>query len=119
MRIFSIIITIIPLFFLVKIIVSVIFTTKKFKSNSKKLDEWSEFNRKLLSWGDEIVDKSIKQQYLEFCIDKIMGVKNLDITTITNMDIDNLKQEVIRRYSNHIPSLKQELRERKINKILN
>lgn len=119
MRIFSIILILISLFFIGKTVFGLLLSTIKFKSNSKKIDEWSEFNRKLLAWGDEIVDKSVKQKYLEFCIEKVMSVKNLDITLITNMDLDNLKQEVIRKYSNHIPSLKQELRERKINKILN
>jgi hypothetical protein len=30
-----------------------------------------------------------------------------------------LKQEIIEKFVNHIPSLKQELREEKLNKILN
>lgn len=118
MRISSIL-TLIPLFFLIKTLVGVFFTTRKFRSNSKKLNEWSEFNKKLLNWGDEIVDKSVKQEYLQFCIDRIMITKSMDITSITNMDLDILKQEVIRRYSNHIPSLKKEVRDQKINKILN
>jgi hypothetical protein len=119
MRIFSIILVLATLFFISKSIFGLIFTSISWRKKSKKLNEWSEFNTKLLAWGDEIQDKSVKQEYLEYCIDKVMGIKNIDINNIANMDLSATKQEVIRKYSKHIPSLKKEVRDQKINKILN
>lgn len=118
MKVFNIILLLIPLFFLGRILFTVLFTAKKFRKNTKKLNEWSEFNRRLLAWGDEIKDKTVKQEYLQFCIDKVLGIKNLDIDNITQMSLIDLKQEVITKYIDHIPSLKQEVRDQKINKIL-
>jgi len=40
------------------------------------------------------------------------------IESIMNVDIISIKKEIVRKYVEYIPSLKQEVREEKLNKIL-
>ncbi len=89
-----------------------------------KMNEWSGMNEQLMTWGSEITDISIKTEYLEFCVDKMFNVRRLNYQDFVEghqlyQSSESLKNEIISKYINHIPSLKQELRENKLNKILN
>lgn len=71
-----------------------------------------EFSQKLINWASEISDVYIKHEYLHFCASEISrGFKN-------ETNRNRIKNEVIDKFIDHIPSLKQEIREEKINKIL-
>jgi hypothetical protein len=82
------------------------------------IDHWSDFrykiiNQTLIDWGEEISDIHIKHEYTHFCASEISrGFKNED-------GIREFRKEIIDKFIDHIPSLKQELREEKLNKILN
>ena len=82
------------------------------------IEQLSNFNKKVIKWSEEIKDELIRHEYLHFCtnrmfkIDKITG----EISRFDEYHI--LEQEIIEKFINHIPSLKQELREEKLNKIL-
>ena len=116
------ILIIIPIFFIGKIIYDLLTFTISNRRRTKKLNEWSDFNKKMLSWGEEIKDESIKGEYLSFCVDKLMNGENRNsqrgIESIMNVDIISIKKEIVRKYVEYIPSLKQEVREEKLNKIL-
>jgi hypothetical protein len=78
------------------------------------IDHWSEFNQTLIDWGEEISDIHMKHEYIHFCASE-MSRRLKEKKTNRNVRI---KKEVIDKFINHIPSLKQEVREEKINKIL-
>lgn len=69
----------------------------------------------MLELADEIKDISIRTEYLEFCASKITSFTYFD----EYLDMkEKIKNEIVKKYLNHIPSLKQEIRDEKINKIL-
>ena len=85
---------------------------------NKRMDEYSQFNYQMLAWADEITDMSVRTDYLVFCVEEFT-LKSCDFNSkIQNRDLVKLKNEIIEKYSNHIPSLKQEVREKKLNKLL-
>jgi hypothetical protein len=83
------------------------------------MKDWSKFHKQLLDWSEEILDQEIKKEYLLHCVGVLSDNNNINIEGLKNMDIDKAKNDIIKRFSNHIPSLKQEIRENRINKILN
>lgn len=81
------------------------------------MDEWSKMNEELVSWSHEIIDNDIKVEYIVFCRDKIF--KKMDILDdVSKSKYDDILNEVISKYINHIPSLKQRVRDSKLNEIL-
>lgn len=83
------------------------------------MKDWSKLHKELLDWSEEITDKDVKKEYLLYCIDIISTNGSLNIESLKDIDIDKTKNDIIKKFSNHIPSLKQEVRENRINKILN
>ena len=91
-----------------------------YKKRSKKINEWSQLNNNLIIWLDEI-DIKVKQEYILFCLDKLkLSNESIEVLSYEEMDkhISKSKQEVIEKYSKYIPSLRQEVRDQRINKIL-
>jgi hypothetical protein len=84
------------------------------------IEQLSNFNKKVIKWSEEIKDELIRHEYLHFCTNRIFNFDKITGETKTCLEEYNiLKQEIIEKFVNHIPSLKQELREEKLNKILN
>lgn len=83
------------------------------------MKDWSKLHKELLDWSEEITNKDVKKEYLLHCVSLLSNNNNINIEGLKNMDIDKAKDDIIKRFSNHIPSLKQEVRETRINKILN
>ena len=116
----------IPLIASLKLMYEIYYSFNRNKKIQTQMDEWSKFNEDLLLWGEEIKTPSIKNEYLHFCIDSLTIISQNDlIHSIKGEDnfweirnIRPIKEEIIRKYSDHIPSLKQEVRDKKINKIL-
>ena len=105
------------------VIIKLFLNHKKYITNIEQL---SNFNKKVIKWSEEIQDELIRHEYLHFCtnrmfnFDKITGeTKTFRFSKKTREEYNILKQEIIEKFINHIPSLKQELREEKLNKILN
>lgn len=92
------------------------------RKRSKRMIEWSDLNHNMMIWSQEIKDIEIKQEYLHFCIDIVTRSEFSDLLDEPEkmgkytMDI---KEKIINKYSKHIPSLRQSVREQKINKLLN
>ncbi len=70
----------------------------------------------ILRWSYEIANSEIKQEFTTYCIDYIYN--RIDKTKNINNEFLKLKEEVSRKYINHIPSLKSEEREKKLNSLL-
>jgi hypothetical protein len=86
----------------------------------KRLDEFSKFNKILLYWVDEITDHKVKNEYLIYCsylisldYDKVMHDLDVD-----DDKIEEIKMNIFHRFGNHIPTLKKEFRDKRINDIL-
>ena len=70
-----------------------------------------------LKWGEEITDPTVKNEYLLFCVKSLESI-NKGIDETIKFDIEAHRKEIIRKYANHIPSLKQEVRDMKLKQIL-
>lgn len=92
---------------------------KDHRKTMNKMKDWSKFHKQLLEWSEEILDQEVKKEYLLHCVSLISSNGSMNIEGLKFMDIDKAKDDIIKKFSNHIPSLKQEVRETRINKILN
>ncbi len=105
-------ISLIPVVILICLSFKMYLNSRKREQQLDIIDHWYEFNQKLIKWADEISDIYIKHEYLHFCASEISrGYKN-------ETNHNRIKKEAIDKFIDHIPSLKQEIREEKINKIL-
>jgi len=120
-------ILLIPAFFAIKMLLSFVLDVSGHRKTMKKMKDWSKLHKELLDWSEEITDKDVKKEYLLYCIDIISNNNSHTNYTNTTLNLESLKMrdvsktrsEIINKFSNYIPSLKQELRENRINKILN
>ena len=114
MNLSLIFISILPIVILIYLFFKMYLNSRKREQQLDIIDHWSEFNQTLIDWGEEISDIHMKHEYIHFCASE-MSIRLKEKETNHNMRI---KKEVIDKFINHIPSLKQEVREEKINKIL-
>ena len=104
--------------------IGVIVIIKLFLNHKKyitSIEQLSNFNKKVIKWSEEIQDELIRHEYLHFCTNRMFNFDKIagETKTFRLEEYNILKQEIIEKFVNHIPSLKQELREEKLNKILN
>ena len=121
MNLINIIIVSIGLIAITFITIKLIKTLLYFRRSNNEFNKFPTFNKNMLAWSEEIQDELIKHEYLHFCTNKMFNIdKNTGVIKLTNrlFEVQLLKQEIIDKFIDHIPSLKQELREEKINKIL-
>lgn len=106
-------------FLLFKTIFGFLYSMRNHRKRMSRLNEWSNFNQKMIKWSEEIQDMKIKVEYLEFCTERVLKLDYNTMEKIANGKdcLSDVRNEIIKKYSNHIPSLKQELREEKLNKI--
>lgn len=90
----------------------------RYKRRMRKLDEWSQFHQQLNTWASEIVDVTIRQQYMNECIGKLINSRTDDYKEIEQFDWNVEKMKIYRNWGQHIPSLLQEVRDMKLNKLI-
>lgn len=82
----------------------------------KKLNQFTEFHEQVIEWSKEIKDYSVRSSYVNECVNNLItpseGFNGSDSI------IDKYKEEIDKKWGQHIPSLRQEIREKKLNKIL-
>ena len=85
----------------------------------RKLDQWSDFNKQLMEWANEITDSSVKVDFINECAHRVIqyGNDKLDKGMLDDWDIDESKKNICDKWGKNIPSLLQEVREKKLNKI--
>ena len=86
----------------------------------RKLDQWSQFHGQLMDWSKEIVDDNLRSNFISHCVHKLINTSN---DKLSNRDLDDWsveeeKQKVCSEWGQHIPSLLQEMRDKKLNQIL-
>ena len=87
----------------------------------RKLDQWSAFHNQLTEWAKEIVDSELRVKFINECVSKLVlcdESDRFDKDMLDDWDIDESKKNIYDKWGKHIPSLLQEIRERKLNKIL-
>ena len=94
-------------------------TNRKHKRKMKAISDWSDFNKQTLDWADEIKDDKVKNLLADFLFEKISLYTNDNAAVVYEFDINKSKQEIIDKFGKHIPSLLIEVRDEKIDEILN
>ena len=86
----------------------------------RKLDQWSGFHNQLIEWSNEIVDSEVKVNFINECVSRlILGESDrFDKDMLDDWDINESKKMICDKWGKHIPSLLQEIREKKLSKIL-
>ena len=94
---------------------------RTFHKRRKRLDTFSEFNKKVLSWVEEIKDNQVKNDYLMYCSNMVS--LNYDKVIHEYLDgdddkIEEIKMDIFHRFGDHIPTLKKEFRDKRLERIL-
>jgi hypothetical protein len=95
----------------------------------KKIEQWSQFHGQLMEWSKEIVDDNVRANFISHCVHKLIQTGNdkfddlakhnrTNNNLLNDWSIDEEKQKVCNEWGQHIPSLLQEIRDKKINQIL-
>jgi hypothetical protein len=93
---------------------------RKHRDRMRKLDQWSQFHGQLMDWSKEIVDVDVRVNFINQCVHKLIktGNDNLSNNLLDDWSVEEEKQKVCKEWGQHIPSLLQEMRDKKLNQIL-
>lgn len=86
----------------------------------RKLDQWSKFHQQLMDWSKDIQDVNVRVNFINQCVHKLIQTGNDKMTKnmLDDWSIDEEKKKICDEWGKHIPSLVQEVREKKLNQIL-
>ena len=116
--IMKLIISLIPIIIIIAIAINVIRFTSKNRRDLKKIKEWGEFNSEKISYVSKISDPVVRSEYVNWCMQTTIG----DLDKIKSLNVKELRQELVDRFSEHIPELKtkvkRETRDKRLNEIL-
>ena len=87
------------------------------KKRVRRFQEWSKFHEQLKIWSEEIVDKSLQNEFINEYQDLLVGNESLYNGSI-NWSVNEEKMRIYQKWGKHIPSLLQEVRNEKLNHIL-
>ena len=85
----------------------------------KKLDDWKQFNDKCEDWSKEIKDVQVRGEFLHHNIQRILEISKDQDDLLISFDIEVETQKIKALYVKHIPSFLPEIRDGKINELLN
>jgi len=92
--------------------------TRRHNKRMTKLNEWSKFHKQLTEWASEISDVSIRQQYMNECVGKLISHNTNNIDLIDQFSVEKEKEAIYKRWGQYIPSLLQEVRQSRLEKLL-
>ena len=118
MKLLIIIINIVSILVISRVIYNFIKERIRHKKVMRKIEIWGDFHKQLLSWADEITDSNTKVQFIDECVGKITSDHDARDKEIYSFDVELEKLKILKKWGNHIPSLKQEWREKQLRKIL-
>jgi hypothetical protein len=120
MKILSIIIVSIPLLFVVKIVFDFIRSTWQHEKRMKKLNQWNEFLKQKRKWANEIQDVDIKTDFLQSTVFRPLDANTSDqfYSEIVHWTSEEETKIIYEKWGHHIPSLRQQVREQKIYRLL-
>lgn len=105
------------IYHIVKNIIDFIQSSIEHKRVMRKINEWSVFHKKMMSWGDEIQNESIRREYVNFCVTILLSYTSSEGRYDKLPDIKETYDFIVLNYSNHIHSLKSKLRSNKLDKL--
>ena len=119
-KIFQVVVVLAVLATMVGILWNFIKETRVHRRRMNKLNQWSKFHQQLMNWSREISDVGVRVDFMNFCSNQLIKQSNLNLKSnmIHSWDIDEEKMKIYKRWGQYIPSLLQEVREKKLNKIL-
>jgi hypothetical protein len=92
---------------------------RKHREYMKRLNEWSRFHEQLMVWSKEIVDVGVRVNFINHCAHKLISDSNERARDmLVDWSLEEEKQKVCKEWGQHIPSLLQEMRDKKLKKIL-
>lgn len=105
---------------LFKITYNLIRETKIHNKRMRKLKQWSNFHQQLMDWSKEISDVGIRVDFLNFCTNQLIKHSNQSLkdNMLDTWDVDKEKMKIYQRWGKNIPSLLQEIREKKLDSII-
>jgi len=101
---------------LISLIIKFIREMVIYRRQSRKLKQWSKFNKEIAEWSNEISDFNLRSEYMNECLRRI--VSPLREEEFSEMCVEKEIEKVYNKWGNHIPSLKQRVRELRLNKII-
>ncbi len=116
--ILTITLILIPVVLIGASIFNLISSIKSNRKSTNYLCNWSKFNKEILKWGEEITDESIKRKYYEHCISILTKEDKKSRLDYQVQTIPELRSEIYKLFSSHIPSIRKEIRDHKLSKIL-
>ncbi len=91
----------------------------------RKLDQWSNFHQQLIDWSKEIQDVNVRDNFINECVECVSRLVlgdsdrlDFDKDMLDDWSIDDEKFKICSEWGKHIPSLTQEIREKKLNSLL-
>jgi predicted PurR-regulated permease PerM len=81
---------------------------------SQNMVNWTEFNNSIVEWAKEIEDTNIRSEFLK---ERIRIITQIE-PEMSRFNIEKEKEKIANKWGKHIPSLLQESRNKKLNKIL-
>lgn len=84
-----------------------------FKRNMKRISSFNKLTNNFVKYSNEISDEKIKNEYLSLITDVI----NTKPNEMTNEKAIEFSKRIL-EYKDHIPTLRQLIREQKINQLL-
>ena len=117
-KVLSIIFSLFFLVYAIHMAWTFIANTIKHRRRMRKLDEWTNFHKQLTHWATEILDKKIKDQFMSECLADIVNIKISDVERFDQFDWHKEKMKVYQKWGQYIPSLLQEVRQEKLNKLV-
>ena len=93
---------------------------RKHRQRMRKLDQWSQFHGQLMDWSKEIVDVEVRVNFINHCAHKLIktGNDNLSNNLLDDWSVEEEKEKVCKEWGQHIPSLLQEMRDKKLNQLV-
>lgn len=104
---------------MIRIIYDFVKSIIEHKKTMKDLDKWHLFHKKLMSWSDEITDNTVKKEYIQYCFSLFLMITNKVDVPPSDAFIEEVHQYIIDNYSHHIPSLLSEVRNNKLDELIN
>ena len=94
--------------------------TRVHRKRMNKLDQWSKFHKQLMDWSKEIVDVSARVDFMNFCANELIQQSNQNMKNdmLDNWDINEEKMKIFNQWGKHIPSLLQEVRQKKLDSLV-
>jgi competence protein ComGF len=87
------------------------------KTKLRKIKEYSNFSTEVFNWHNEITDDKAREALLIYHLQEILTGLEDEIKKYER--IPEFRNHIETKWGHHIPSLKKEIRDRKIKSILN